>query len=137
MMVTRTPGAAPAAPRVRREAKATAQVRVAAELDLFRREGPGRGRQELLRDGAVDEGFSDADADGVADCVGTEICDGLDNNADGRIDEGFDADGDGVRDAGEPGLPGVAVNVDVDFNGDSVYDGTLSTTTNSTACTSR
>ena len=28
---------------------------VAAELDLFRREGPGRGRQELLRDGAVDE----------------------------------------------------------------------------------
>ena len=71
-------------------------------------------------DGATDEGFTDTDADDVADCVDTdddgdgdpdatdcrpldatihvnaaEVCDGVDNNCDGQIDEGYtDHDGD-------------------------------------------
>ena len=40
---------------------------------------------------------SDSDADGIADCVDTEECDGLDNDGDGYVDEGLtdDDDGDG------------------------------------------
>ncbi len=47
----------------------------------------------------VDEGFSDSDGDGAADCVDTEECDGLDNDGDGLVDEDFDdGDDDGVAD---------------------------------------
>ena len=50
-------------------------------------------------DGEVDEGFSDTDGDGTADCVDAEDCDGLDNDGDGEVDEGFpDADGDSTAD---------------------------------------
>jgi hypothetical protein len=81
-------------------------------------------------DGVIDEGYLDTDGDGIADCVdldddadglsdqeeidcGTdptysasfcEICDGLDNDGDGEIDEGFsfvDSDGDGISDCAE------------------------------------
>jgi len=47
----------------------------------------------------------------------------------------FDADGDEIQDDGagadpaEPGLPGVSVFLDIDFNGDGVIDRTLETTT--------
>lgn len=48
----------------------------------------------------TDEGFPDADGDGIPGCAGdTEECDGLDNDDDGQIDEDFaDSDGDGVAD---------------------------------------
>jgi len=41
----------------------------------------------------------------------------------------FDANNNGVQDAGEPGLPGVAVSLDIDFNGDGTVDQVLNTTT--------
>ena len=45
----------------------------------------------------MDDGYTDTDGDGEADCVETEECDGIDNDGDGDIDEGVsdDADGDG------------------------------------------
>ena len=47
------------------------------------------------------------------DCVVIKLCDGLDNNGDGRIDEGFpDTDGDGIADC-----------VDSDGDNDGVDDG--------------
>ncbi len=49
----------------------------------------------------VDPGptLPDTDGDGIADCADTETCDGLDNNGDGQVDEGFpDTDSDGVAD---------------------------------------
>ena len=47
----------------------------------------------------IDEGFSDNDGDGTADCIDTEECDGIDNDGDGQVDEDFsDTDGDGVAD---------------------------------------
>ena len=50
----------------------------------------------------VDEGFGDADEDGIADCEDTEECDGLDNDGDGEVDEDFsDADGDGTADCAD------------------------------------
>jgi hypothetical protein len=79
-------------------------------------------------DGQVDEGYADHDADGVRDCVDTdddndldpdptdcrpldaainhaadEVCDGVDNNCDGQVDEGAgDFDGDGIGDCVDP-----------------------------------
>ncbi len=41
----------------------------------------------------------------------------------------FDADNDGVQDAGEPGFVGVPVTLDVDLNNDGTPEVTLSTTT--------
>ena len=38
-------------------------------------------------DGQIDEGFTDTDGDGVADCVDVEDCDCVDNDGDGEIDE--------------------------------------------------
>ena len=48
--------------------------------------------------GVIDEGFTDVDDDGIADCVDEEECDGVDNDGDGQIDEGFDTNGDGIPD---------------------------------------
>jgi len=68
--------------------------------------------------GMIDEGFSDTDADGVADCTDVEECDGLDNNGDGFIDEGFaDGDGDGSADCIE-----VEECNGVDDDGDGLID---------------
>lgn len=50
-------------------------------------------------DGFIDEGYPDADGDGVANCVDREECDGIDNDGDGLIDEDVgDHDGDGISD---------------------------------------
>jgi len=38
------------------------------------------------------------DGDGVVDCLDVEVCDGVDNDGDGRVDEGFDSDSDGLAD---------------------------------------
>jgi len=48
-------------------------------------------------DGSADEGYSDVDGDGTADCVDVEECDGVDNDGDGDVDEGVsdDTDADG------------------------------------------
>ena len=77
------------------------------------------GKEGLLGDGG-DDATADADGDGVAaadDCDDAsasvypgaeELCDGLDNDCDGEIDEGVlstwytDADGDGFGSAGAP-----------------------------------
>ncbi len=68
--------------------------------------------------GMIDEGFSDTDADGTADCTDVEECDGLDNNGDGFIDEGFaDGDGDGSADCIE-----VEECNGVDDDGDGLID---------------
>ncbi len=83
----------------------------------------------------IDEGFADTDKDGIADCVDpdidgdgvanaedcsptnakvypgqTEICDGLDDNCDGKTDEGFaDTDKDGIADCIDPDIDGDGV----------------------------
>jgi len=80
-------------------------------------------------DGTTDEGFTNTDGDSQADCVDSdddndgafdadetaagsnplnagstpEVCDGVDNDLDGGIDEGFpDADGDGQANCADP-----------------------------------
>jgi arylsulfatase A-like enzyme len=94
-------------------------------------------------DGAVDEDFQDADGDEAADCVDTdddgdgfsdademtagsdplnaasvpEVCDGLDNDLDSAVDEGFpDSDGDGVADCVDT-VPEVCDGLDNDLDG--------------------
>ncbi len=83
----------------------------------------------------VDEGYADFDKDGLANCVdpdddndgsadavdceplnaiaypgGEELCDGFDNNCNGKVDEGFaDQDGDGKADCSD---------IDADGDGD-------------------
>jgi hypothetical protein len=77
----------------------------------------------------VDEGFSDTDGDGTADCVDEETCDGLDNNGNGSVDEGYaDSDGDGTADCVEPELCDCEDNDgdgSVDEDGTCSYDVTL------------
>ncbi len=77
--------------------------------------------------GVVDEGLTDTDRDGIADCEDTETCDGVDNNGDGQVDEGFtDADGNGVADCvGTEECDGVDNNEDgrVDEGFDEDNDG--------------
>lgn len=43
-------------------------------------------------------GNTDTDNDGISDICDDEECDGLDNNGDGNIDEGFDFDNDDIAD---------------------------------------
>ncbi len=86
--------------------------------------------------GLTDEGFKDTDGDGIADCVdldldgdgvpnlvdcsptdggvfqgNPEICDGKDQNCNGKTDEGFpDEDKDGIADCVDPDIDGDGVN---------------------------
>ncbi|QXP79052.1 MULTISPECIES: collagen-binding domain-containing protein [Winogradskyella] len=99
--------------------------------------------------GVIDEGFTDTDDDGVADCIDNcpevanpdqadldgngigdvcdepeveEICDGIDNNGNGLIDEGFaDTDGDGVADCVD-NCPEVANPDQADLDGNGIGD---------------
>jgi hypothetical protein len=41
---------------------------------------------------------ADSDSDGIGDVCDAEECDGLDNDGDGSVDEGFDADSDTIAD---------------------------------------
>ena len=76
----------------------------------------------------IEGGPEDGDGDGYpadVDCDdtdpdvnpdATEVCDGVDNDCSGRIDEGFDADADGVTTCGPDGVEG---NADDDCDDDA------------------
>ena len=110
--------------------------------------------------GMIDEGFVDSDMDALKDCVdldddndgfldaddceptesavnpdADEACDGLDNNCDNDVDEGFgDTDGDGEADCVDPDLdgdglanegdncPALANETQADQDGDGIGD---------------
>ncbi|MCO4768875.1 MAG: hypothetical protein KDA24_02520 [Deltaproteobacteria bacterium] len=94
-------------------------------------------------DGLDDDGF-DLDADGVTTCGGDgvsgtsdddcddaaaasfpgnpEVCDGIDNDCNGSVDDGLDADNDGVSICGPDGISGTADD-DCDDGAADVYPG--------------
>ena len=82
-------------------------------------------------------GEVDSDGDGVITCAGdcddndvnnfpgnTEVCDGQDNDCDVTIDEGFDADGDGVSACGADGVSGTPDDDCDDADATSIPGGT-------------
>ncbi len=103
-------------------------------------------------DGSTDEGSLDSDSDGMADCVDAdddndgisdadeiacgsnplvaastcEVCDGIDNDGDGTVDEGFtNTDGDNMADCVDPdddndGVLDGPDNCDLIFNPDQI-----------------
>jgi uncharacterized repeat protein (TIGR01451 family) len=62
-------------------------------------DGDGIPDAEDVCPGISDPAQSDADGDGVGDACDLEICNGQDDDGDGRVDEGCDDDGDGYCDA--------------------------------------
>ena len=56
------------------------------------------GQEDCDNDGIGDVCETDTDGDGIPDDCDTEECDGIDNNGDGQVDEGFNQDNDGVSD---------------------------------------
>jgi hypothetical protein len=57
-----------------------------------------------------------------ATCSAAETCNGVDDDGDGVVDEGFDVDGDGVATCGADGTPGSGDD-DCDDTNDKVYPG--------------
>lgn len=60
---------------------------------------------------------------GCAPCEATDVCDGLDNNCNGTIDEGNDVDQDGFTWCGTRDADGRPKNADCDDNDRKVYPG--------------
>ena len=73
--------------------------------------------------------LADVDGDGIPNGCDVEECDGIDNNGDGIVDEGFpDSDGDGIADCVDTGVPdndgdGYTSDVDCDDTNPTVYPG--------------
>ena len=83
--------------------------------DLFDGDGDGATCDTDCDDADPDLNFSDADSDTFSSCAGDcndaddrihplaeEVCDGVDNNCDGNVDENDDDDGDGYSGCFEP-----------------------------------
>jgi hypothetical protein len=65
----------------------------------------------------------DADGNGIADLCDREVCDGRDNDRDGRVDEGFDSDGDGIGNCLDSECPPLSpANDGFDNDGDGLID---------------
>ncbi len=74
-------------------------------------------------DGVAGSGDEDCDDNAIAVLPGaTEVCNGIDDNCDAAVDEGFDVDVDNVTSCGPDGIPGNADD-DCDDNNVDAYPG--------------
>ncbi len=99
---------------------ACTEYTVSKEIDVSRPTASQDSGELDTAEGSWDTASPEKDPEPEPEPVPEEVCDGIDNDGDGQIDEGFDADNDGITDCEEQ-----TYTLNIEATGDDVWYGWL------------